>query len=189
MKSCKFPYERILVVGATGSGKSTLARELAAKLRLEYIELDALYWAEGWSSVPNDVFRERVERASAAPRWVSAGNYRFARDILWPRAQAAIWLDYPLSTVFGQLARRTWQRWRTQEELWNGNRENFWVHFMVWSDRSLFGWLARSHGRLRREYPLLFTRPENLHLHVIRFGNPAETQEWLQTLGEVALEI
>src|SRR5258706_2253246 len=189
MDADPFPYQRIVIVGSTGSGKSTLAGKLAEKLALDYIELDALYWEPDWIGAPNDVFRARVAQATRAPRWALAGNYSATRDIAWSRAEAVLWLDYPFLTVFQRLLRRTWRRWRTQEELWNGNRERMRIQIMLWSDDSIFNWLVKSYPRHRREYPKLFLRPEHQHLKILRFETPAETQAWLDNIGEIRREI
>jgi adenylate kinase family enzyme len=76
-----FPYQRIVVVGTTSSGKSTLAKALAEKIGADFIELDALHWEPNWTEAPNDVFRERVDKATKSTSWVAAGNYNLARDL------------------------------------------------------------------------------------------------------------
>ncbi len=88
------PGQRINVVGVTGSGKTTLARRLSDRLDIPHVELDALFWGPGWTETPDDVFRERVRQALAGERWVVDGNYSRIRDIIWPRADTIIWLDY-----------------------------------------------------------------------------------------------
>ena len=67
--------QRISVVGSTGTGKTTVAREISIRLTLPHIELDALYWGNNWTGVPDDVFRTRVTDAIRAERWVVDGNY------------------------------------------------------------------------------------------------------------------
>jgi len=49
-----FPYRRIAVVGTTGSGKSTLAENIAHRLHIPHVELDALYRKVNyfWLSIP-----------------------------------------------------------------------------------------------------------------------------------------
>jgi len=67
--------------------------------------------------------------------------------------------------------------------LWNGNRESFWIHLKLWSDESLFRWLFKTYWRRKREYPLLFSLPENAHLKIIQFKHPRETKTWLDGLN------
>ena len=177
-----FPYKRIVVVGVTSSGKSTLAEELAQRFNLNYIELDALHWEPNWQGAPLQIFRARVEKATQAEKWIVAGNYRTVRDLIWPKAEAVIWLDYPLLIILRQLTHRNFKRWWTQELLWGTNREPFWVHFKLWSNESLYHWLFKTYWRRKREYPLLFSQPEHQHLTVIHFRHPVETEEWLARL-------
>ncbi|MFN8405143.1 MAG: hypothetical protein U0V48_16565 [Anaerolineales bacterium] len=68
------------------------------------------------------MFRERVRAATQAERWIVAGNYSVVRDLVWTRAEAVIWLDYPFLLVLNQLTRRTFNRWWTQELLWGKPR-------------------------------------------------------------------
>lgn len=173
------PYKRLVVIGVTSSGKSTLAENLAKRFDMRFVELDALNWEPNWQVAPLEVFRERVTRATQAEKWVVAGNYHTVRDLIWPKAEAVIWLDYPFLTVLWQLTRRTFRRWWTQELLWGTNREPLFVHFKFWSQESLFHWLFKTYWRRRREIPLLLSEPENQHLIFIRFQSPKETQKWL----------
>jgi adenylate kinase family enzyme len=89
-------HRRIVVIGATGSGKSTFAHRLARSLDVAFVELDALFWESDWTPTPPDIFRARADEATRATAWVVAGNYHHVRDIVWRRAEAIVWLDYPL---------------------------------------------------------------------------------------------
>jgi hypothetical protein len=80
----------------------------------------------------------------------------------------------------GRLVRRTFQRVVRREELWNDNRERAWVQ--LFSRDSLFLWALRTYSRRRREYPLLFERPEYAHLAVVHLRSPQATRAWLETL-------
>ena len=179
MRMKDFPYRRIVVVGSTSSGKSTVAARLAAQLGLDFIELDALHWEPNWTEASEGVLRERVEAATRVDGWVVAGNYHQVRDIIWPRAEVILWLDYSLPLIFGRLTWRTLKRGLTREELWNGNRESLLTHFKLWSPDSLFHWLFKTYWRRKREFPALFAEPAHAHLRVIRFGSPRETETWL----------
>ncbi|MCJ7434239.1 MAG: hypothetical protein MUO77_12200 [Anaerolineales bacterium] len=114
--------------------------------------------------------------AISSERWVVAGNYSVVRDLIWSRADALIWLDYPLWTIFWQLTRRTFTRWWTQELLWKTNRKRLWTHFKLWSQDSLYHWLFKTYWRRRREYPQLLSEPRNAHLAVFRFKSPREAE-------------
>ena len=52
---------RVSVVGAPGSGKSTLAARLAGRLGATHVELDAIFHQPGWTALPADEFRRRVD--------------------------------------------------------------------------------------------------------------------------------
>jgi adenylate kinase family enzyme len=62
------------VVGNSGSGKSTVASALAARLRVPWVELDALYHQAGWQPLPAEEFRARVAATITADGWVVDGN-------------------------------------------------------------------------------------------------------------------
>ncbi|MBA4379828.1 MAG: adenylate kinase [Anaerolinea sp.] len=177
-----FPYHRIVVVGATGCGKSALAEKLAQKLGLDFIELDALYWKPDWVNSSEEEFRARVEAATRAPGWALAGNYGVTRDIIWPRAEAVVWLDYPFLLIFGRLWARTWRRWWTKELLWGTNYERLLPQFKLWSKDSLINWLFQTYWRRKRQLPQLFASPEYSHLKVFHFEQPKETKSWFNSL-------
>lgn len=176
------PYKRIIVVGATGSGKSTTAERLAQRLGSCHIELDALYWQPNWVGTPDEEFLAKVDAATQAESWTLSGNYRRTRPITWQRADAVIWLDYPLPIVFWQLLKRTIRRAVKREVLWGTNVENFWKHLELWSDDSLFKWLFKTYWRRKREYPLLFAQLEYAHLKVFHFKSPKEMETWFNSL-------
>ena len=184
MEECA--YRRFAVIGASGSGKSTLARRVADALKLDHIELDALFWEAGWKEASPEDFRGRAETATRAPAWIVDGNYDRVRDIVWPRAEAVLWLDYSLPLVFRRLTWRILRRAVTGEVLWNGNRESFWWHLKLWSDVSLFNWLFKTYWRYKRAYPLLLAEPAHAHLAVIRHRSPRETDAWLERIASIS---
>jgi adenylate kinase family enzyme len=175
-----FNYKRIAIIGAAGSGKTTLGRALSKRLGLPLIELDALYWEPDWTPAFVMDFRERVEQTTAATAWIADGNYHTSRDIVWARAEALIWLDYGLWLSLGRVLRRTMQRVRTREELWNGNRENVWNQLRFWSNDSLIYWFFKTYWRRKREIPMLLKLDENKHLKLLHFKSPRELDEWLE---------
>ena len=116
---------RFVVLGTSGSGKTTFARQLAAKLGVPHIELDALHWDPNWTEAPDNVFRWRIDDAlSTSTGWVVDGNYHRFSDLTWAGVQALVWLDYPLWLTMARIVWRTVSRGVRRTELWNGNRES-----------------------------------------------------------------
>jgi adenylate kinase family enzyme len=145
---------RVSVAGISGSGKSTFARELALRLGVPYVELDALHHGPNWVEASRDELRERVRAAiEAAPDgWVLDGNYRSKLDdIVLTQADTLVWLEPPLRVSLGRLVRRTWTRWRSREELWHGNREE--LRYVLRPTDGLFAWAIRSYFHHRRQVP------------------------------------
>ncbi|MDY7079719.1 MAG: adenylate kinase [Chloroflexota bacterium] len=172
--------QRIAVVGTTGSGKTTLARRISQCLSISHVELDALHWGPNWTPIPLELFRDRTAQALSGDTWVVDGNYSKVRDIIWSRADTIVWLDYALLVILTRLMWRTLRRIFTQEELWGGNRESFLAQFSTRD--SILLWAFRTYPCRRREYPLLFKKPEHDHLAVVRLHSPRATLEWLEGL-------
>jgi adenylate kinase family enzyme len=171
----EFPYNRICVVGTSAAGKSTLARELAARLNYQRIELDALYHGPGWQPASRDEFEARVSAATDVPCWVCDGNYHFTmRHLL--RADLVIFLNYPFRIVLWRVIKRTLRRLITNEELWNGNRENW---RMTFSKESIVWWVVKTHHRRKREMPRIMSALEAISLV---FHHPRELRKWLRDL-------
>ena len=173
--------QRIVVVGASGSGKTTFAAALAARLGVPHVELDALHWGPRWTPAPPETLRARAAAATAAPAWVVDGNYGALRDLTWGRADALVWLDYPLPVVVARLVRRTLTRMWRREELWGtGNREEWGNVFFA--RNSLLRWAVGQHRRQRRRYPALLAG-EFARLPKHRFRSPAAAARWLQAIA------
>jgi adenylate kinase family enzyme len=170
---------RILILGRTGSGKTTLARELAAAIGVPHVELDSLYFGPAFSTVPLPVLQERTSAAISGDRWVTDGNKAAVRDLVWPRADTVIWLDYPLRVSLWRLGKRA--IWRTsvlKAEATNGEVKAGFIRKLFRGAKGVFTAL-RSHRGQRREYPKLFARPENQHLAIVRLRSPRATRRWL----------
>ena len=172
--------KRINVKGTSASGKSTFAAELARRLGLPYIELDALHHGPNWSEPTDEEFRARVRKAmDAAPDgWVIDGNYEVKLgDTVLGAADTIVWLDLPLWLKTRRLFRRTHGRIRNRVELWSGNRER-WLG-VLWGWDALLWWAVRGHFRHRREWPRLYGSDPRF----VRLRSVAEAKEWLEAAG------
>jgi hypothetical protein len=172
---------RILVLGRTGSGKTTLARELAAALGVPHVELDGLYFGPDLSTVPLSVLRERTGAAVAGDRWVTDGNKAAVRDLVWPRADTVVWLDYPFAVSVWRLGKRAIWRTSVLKEQAAENKSSGTAGLPRQLVSAATGVLTalRSHRGQRREFPKLFAEPQNQHLAVVRLRSPRATRHWL----------
>lgn len=171
---------RVSVIGGSCTGKTTTSRELARKLGVPHIELDALHHDAGWQEAPADVLQARVDAAlAAAPDgWVVDGNYhgKIGTSVL-ERADTVVFLDLPRRTALRRVLWRTSSRIVSRKELWNGNRETLRNAF---SRDSIVWWVIRQHGSYRTKWepriaPLT-------HLEVVRLRSAGEVRAWLQSI-------
>jgi shikimate kinase len=162
-----------VIASASGNGKTTLGRELARRLRVPFVEMDALVNGPGWVETPDDDLRAQVEPIIRSDGWVIDGAYRRKLgDLVLGAADVVVWLDLPMRVWLPRLIRRTSRRIRRREQLWNGNRES--VRSAIWGRESLFAFAVRSHFRCRREYPDALA-----NLRVIRLRTAADVERFL----------
>jgi adenylate kinase family enzyme len=167
---------RVNVKGISCSGKSTFSRELAERLRVPYLELDAVHHGPNWTEASAEELQARVGEfmASAHEGWVIDGNYEpKLGNLVLGAADRIVWLDPPLRVALRRLWRRTSTRIRDRVELWNGNQESWRGGFLGWN--SLFVWTLRSWIRHRREWPREFAGDAR----VIRLRSVGEARRWL----------
>jgi adenylate kinase family enzyme len=171
---------RVSVVGGSCTGKTTTSRELARRLGVPHIELDALHHEPGWQEASADVLQARLEAAlAAAPDgWVIDGNYQAKLNtFVLDRADTVVFLDLPHRVALRRVLWRTTSRIVSREELWNGNRETLRNAF---SRDSIVWWVITHHRSYRRKWP------ERLapltHVEVVRLRSPREVRSWLQSI-------
>jgi len=170
--------QRIVILGTTGSGKTTLAKRLSKKLGIPHVELDALYWNPNWVETEVKPFREKIKNALDQETWVVDGNYSKGRDLIWPKAQTVIWLNYSFFTILRQICKRTFANSKAKKELWPGCPETF--HKQLLTKDSIFVWFLRSYWKKRRTIPEYLK--EYPDLRVIRVRSPKELDEKLSSL-------
>ena len=96
-----------VIASASGNGKTTLGRELARRLGVPFVELDALVHGPGWVETPDDVLRAQVEPIVASDSWVIDGAYRHKLgDLVLDAADVVVWLDLPIRIWLPSLSRQ-----------------------------------------------------------------------------------
>lgn len=179
-------HRRIRVQGCSGSGKTTLARELAARLGLPHLELDALYHREDWRAAEPEEFAALLDAflAETPDGWVACGNYTRHTARLAAEADTVVWLDYPRWLVMARMLRRTVARAALRRELWNGNRERWRSLLRLDPADNILLWAWTQHGRYVENYlpqwecgPGQGSEPRWVRLSTLR-----ETRAWMDSL-------
>ncbi|UYO95735.1 AAA family ATPase [Microbacterium sp. M28] len=174
--------DRVLIAGVTGSGKTTLARRLASAWGLRHVEIDALFHGPNWT--PRPEFLDDVRAFAAEERWVTEWQYtsKGTDEILAPRADLLIWLDYPWRLVRGRLLRRTVKRRMLRTPLWNGNVEPPMWKLTAWTgENDILRWQSETRHKWDERMPEITNRFP--HLRIVRLRHPREADAWLAHVG------
>jgi adenylate kinase family enzyme len=162
-----------VIASASGNGKTTLGRALAERLRVRFVELDALVHGPNWAETSDDELHALVEPIVRSDGWVIDGTYqRKLGRLVLDAADTIVWLDLPLRVWLPRLLRRTGRRLTGRERLWNDNRET--LRDAFWGRESLFGYALRTHFQRRRDWPAEFA-----DLPVVRLRSVADVERWL----------
>jgi len=166
-----------VTASASGNGKTTVGRELARRLGVPFVELDALVHGPNWTETPDDELRRLLEPVLAGDGWVIDGGYRGKiGDLVLGQADVVVWLDLPVHVWLPRLVRRTLRRLRGNEEIWNGNRES--LRSAVWGRDALIPYALRAHRSRRRRYPAELAR-----YPVVRLRTRAAVDAFLSAAG------
>lgn len=169
---------KINVIGTTASGKSTFGRELATKIDVPYIEMDAVFWGPNWQQPSDNVFFENLESAISSPHWVLDGNYSRTTDIKWKNIDTVIWLDYSFARTLYQSVSRAINRAYLKTELWpnTGNYESF--GRMISKD-SIIWWCIKNYSKNRKRYLKVMNNPDYSHIEFVHLRTPQQAKEYI----------
>jgi adenylate kinase family enzyme len=171
---------RVLVYGVTGSGKSVTAGRLGELTGLPVHLVDEeIGWLPGWVERDKAEQRELAAALADADRWVLDSAYGAWLDVVLPRVEVVVGLDYPRWVSLSRLVRRTARRWARREEVCNGNVET--LRKIVAPD-SILVWHFRSFARKRARLRDWEARPDGIP--VLRLRHPRELTAVLDLLTE-----
>jgi adenylate kinase family enzyme len=169
--------KRILIYGVTGAGKSTLARQVGDISKIPVHSVDDLSFEANWVSVELGEQRRRIGEIAAQDEWILDSAYGSWIDLVLPRVELVVCLDYPRLTSLGRVIWRTIRRSITGERVCNGNRES-WGKAI--SKDSIIGWHFKSFRRKRERMRQWATTKTTFQ--VIRFKFPSEAEIWIRNL-------
>jgi hypothetical protein len=153
---------------------------------MPHVELDSLYFGPNFSRAPLSVLRKRTSAAIAGDRWVADGNKRAVRDLVWPRADTIVWLDYPVYVSLWRLAKRARTRTLALSAQAAQTDRGAALHKQMLAAAAGVLTALRSHRGQRRQYPRLFAQPANEHLAVARLRSPRAARQWMARVTGVA---
>ena len=121
------------MIGSGGSGKTTLARRIAARLNIELIHLDSLYWRPGWVETPKAEWLKILEEIVERDTWIMDGNYSGTLELRIRACDSVIFLDMPRRICLWRVAKRLLLNWnKTRPDMADNCRERFNPGFMLW---------------------------------------------------------
>lgn len=169
---------RVVLYGVTGSGKSTAATAIAERTGLPLVLADDLCWRPGWVPVPEEEQRRLVAGIVRRETWVLDTAYGAWADLVLPRADLVVGLDYPRWFSLQRLLRRSLRRAIDQRPVCNGNTESW---RQLFGSESIIRWHFRSFARKRSRLREWAAAPDGPPVLVFRRARDLEA--WLLTLG------
>jgi adenylate kinase family enzyme len=174
-----FPYKRTIIFGSTGMGKSTMVQRIAEEFSLPVIDIDSLRREAGKTSTPEETFAQLVKQSVMAETWLIDGSYTSVQEIVWPRAEAIVWLDFSFWVFLSRLIKRSLYRIFIRKK----SERPIKGRYQPASERTTNYLRAIFSGKRRRKrYFAALYNSQNKHLHLIRFSNPEEVTIWLDLL-------
>lgn len=177
--------QRVVLYGVTGSGKTTLARTLALTTGLPWHSADdEIGWLPSWRERPTDEQRALAKAIAEQPSWILDTAYGKWRDVVMPRAQLVVALDYPRHVSLRRLLARTAFRALTREAVCNGNVESL---RQALSRDSIIRWHFRSFARKKQRIDEMLVDPDGPA--VIQLTSPAQARRWVAHVDQHGLPL
>jgi len=172
-----FPYKRIIVFGSTGVGKTTVVKHIAEKFALPIIDIDTLRREGGKSDSPEETFLFSMMESVKGDSWIIDGSYTSVQDIIWPRTEAVVWLDFPFWVFILRLLKRSLYRIfirKDSEKPIKGRNQPARERVLTYLRAIL-----TVNQRRQRYFATLYDSKYG-HLHIIRLCSPKDTEHWLE---------
>ena len=132
----------------------------------------------GWQQRTVEEQRNLAAAIAVQDRWVLDSAYGVWRDVVLPRAELVVGLDYPRWLSLARLVRRTLRRAVTREPVCNGNQETLARLFI---QDSIIRWHFRSFRSKRQRIRAWEADPAMPP--VVRFTRPRELDAWIDAVA------
>lgn len=170
---------KIALFGPPATGKSTLALWLSAELGPPHTDLDDLLFTPD-GPLPLPEFRRQAREITQQDAWIVEGNFSKLADVVWHRADALIWLDFPLPLIMYRIVRRSLNQLTGREDSAQARRLTWSKAFF--SRRSLLRTAIRKYRNNRPRYAQQVAETADLGIEVVRLRSPREVHRWKDEL-------
>ena len=171
-------------MGVTGCGKTTAAERIAALRKLPFVDFDQdIRWKSAseavWTCHSEAEQLARCQRLASEDSWVLASCSSAAFQVLRPRIELVVYLDYPMPVSFTRLLRRSISRVTDKKPICNGNVET-WAKLL--STDSILIWWFRTIRRRQRQARQLEINPDMPP--TLRVTKPQQLEQLICSIAE-----
>lgn len=167
--------KRVVVMGASGAGKSTFSEELAAAVGASHIDRDR-FWSD---SVPMESpeYGAAIEKAISVDTWVFDGMPYYVEDLVFPRVDTVVCLDYPKRVVMSRVIRRSLKQSLLRQQVGVHSPQPF----KDWRKAEHpVRWAWSTYLERREQMGDWANRPEVRHAKWILLKSPQQASRWLE---------
>lgn len=173
---------RVVVLGTSGAGKSVFSEELARLIGAVHIDRDR-FWSDD-VSMESPEFCKNVERDISVDAWVFDGMPYYVEDLVFPRADTVVCLDYAKSLVMSRVIRRSLKQSLLRQQVG--------VHsprpFKDWRKADHPArWAWATHNERHQQMREWSKRPEISHTNWIFLTSSQQSRRWLDLIRSKAI--